>query len=692
MFHWMPYVMVRVALFFTAGILLAIYQPELLEEQVLWVALAVLLALYGLVVMFVPAKSAKVVSGVFGLGFIFVSGFQVVLLRTDSRLPNHFLNLDRPVEYYEAVVTKYPEQKEKSWKIEADIRKVRTDGRWQEQTGKVLLYFHRHSFEKPFAYGDVLLISGAPQELSPPANPGEFDYKRFLTFRKIYHQHFVKKERVHWLGSEPPNPFTQLSIEARVWADSVIQAVVPGEREGAIASALVLGVVDGLDNELLQAYAATGAMHVLAVSGLHVGIIYWIILLLLKPLNKASSGKWIVAVVSVFILWSYAFVTGLSPSVLRAVTMFTFVALAHPWKQTPNIYNTLAASAFLLLLYEPYLVMSVGFQLSFIAVVGIVYIQPLIYRWWEPSGWLWDQVWKITCVSVAAQIATFSLGLLYFHQFPNYFLFSNLFVIPGSFVVLVAGLALLALYFFSPVAALIGMLLEGTIKLMNSLVFAVEALPYSLLENIYISTFQCWTLMGLVFGLLLLFTHRRFIFLPVATLFALLFAADEWYQTNENIDLRKLVVYRVAGHSAIDLIDRGHSFFLTDSVLRSDEERIRFHIRPNRLRSGVAIVSGSFTSNEAFAGFSILTWRGQRLLQIESAASKFPEEVAVDWLVISNNSVRSLASLKDKIHFQQIILDGSNSSFVSSMLLEEGRKLNWPVHSVLHEGAFERQL
>ena len=176
--------------------------------------------------------------------------------------------------------------------------------------------------------------------------------------------------------------------------------------------------------------------------------------------------------------------------------MFSFVALAIPAGRRTNIYNTLAASAFFILWYDPFLIMSVGFQLSYIAVLGIVYMQPALYNLWEPTNRLWDEVWKITCVSIAAQLATLPLGLLYFHQFPNYFLLSNLFVIPGSFVVLILGILILVVNVISPIASFLGMLLEWTIKALNVIVFTIEDFPFSLIENVYITTFQCWVLIS----------------------------------------------------------------------------------------------------------------------------------------------------------------------------------------------------
>src|SRR5690606_9892162 len=224
-------------------------------------------------------------------------------------------------------------------------------------------------YEQPVQYGDVLLINGTPEELKEPSNPGEFDYKKFLTYRKTYHQHFLREGDAMKIGYEPSSRVVKYSILAREWADRAVRENVDGKQEQATASALVLGVTEGLDNDLIGAYAATGSLHVLSVSGLHVGIIYWLILLIFRPLNKTTKGKWILAVFSVLALWGYALITGVSPSVLRAVTMFSFVALARRWGQKTNIYNTLAASAICLLVYEPYLIMSVGFQLSYLAVV-----------------------------------------------------------------------------------------------------------------------------------------------------------------------------------------------------------------------------------------------------------------------------------------------------------------------------------
>ena len=358
---------------------------------------------------------------------------------TETNNPNHIVNANS-IDFFRVVVSTAAVEKENSWKAEAEVEEINTEGEWKSATGTIMLYLSKEEFISP-EYGDVLLIKGQPQLVPPPSNPEEFDYRRFLSFKNIYHQRFIKKDNAKQIGFAPPGWIDYYALKTRKWADNTIRQYVSGEREKALASGLVLGITDGLDDELLSAYRATGTLHVLAVSGLHVGILYGIVLLILTPLNKLKKGPWIAAVISIAILWAYAFVTGLSPSVLRAVTMFSFVAIAKPGGHRTNIYNTLAVSAFLILWYDPFFIMSVGFQLSYLAVLVIVYVQPGLYNVWNPANRILDEIWKVSSVSIAAQISTFSLSLFYFHQFPNYFLMSNLVAIPASFVVLVLGLA-----------------------------------------------------------------------------------------------------------------------------------------------------------------------------------------------------------------------------------------------------------
>jgi competence protein ComEC len=688
MIRWIPYTFVRTVIFFISGILLGIYCPDIVPELYARVSLLVMGSAYILSYFLISRKYVN--PGFIAIPAIVLSGYVHILAQTESRRVTHFMHETSPIEYYKVVITKYPQEKDRSWKIEGQVLTIKSTS-WKDVEGKVVVYLSKNDFNKPFQYGDILLVKGTPKALQPPVNPGEFDYKRFLTFRNIYHQHFLRKDDVWYLENDSSFSFMKYAIVARVWADDVLKKNVGGEREQAIASALVLGVTDGLDNELLNAYAATGAMHVLAVSGLHISIIYLIILWILKPLTKFRSGQWLLAAVSLTILWTYAFITGLSPSVLRAVTMFSLMAVARAWSKNTNIYNTLAASAFLLLLYDPYMVMSVGFQLSYLAVLGIVYLQPKLCQLWEPNNRFNNEVWKITCVAIAAQLATFSLGLLYFHQFPNYFLLSNLLVIPISFGVLVLGLVVLATSVVNIIASASGFLLMILIKVLNFIVFTVESFPFSLMDDIYITTAQCWLLMVLIVTFIVMLQHKRFKYLIIASCVVVVYAITQWKYFFDDVHIKKMTVYSIAGHTAIDFIDRGHCYFLVDSVLGSHVNKIRFHIRPNRLKAGVNKVYSEpqIPFVKHVNGGRFLRWQSKTILIIDSKTFTLPEAIAVDMIIIRNNAVKDLNELASFQIKDNIIIDSSNSFYRATHLVAQASQRLVPVYSVLHRGAFD---
>ncbi len=691
MFSWTPYALVRIVLVYVTGIILGLYFPESIPIWFILYGFIGLTVVFG-VLTFVKWKGRlKYVNiGWMALLAVLFAGYGNVYYKTDYHRADHFIHDTDTIQFYEARVTKQAQEKENSWKIEAEVQKIFFEDRSaQARTGNVLLYFPKRDFEMPFRYGDVLLIKGNPQLLTPPANPGEFDYKKFLTYKKIYHQHFVRKDEARFITNKPSSKIVQYSITAREWADGILREHLSGKQVQATASALVLGVTDGLDNDLIGAYAATGALHVLSVSGLHVGIIYWLLLLILKPLTKNRTGQWVLALISVLLLWGYAFITGVSPSVLRAVAMFSFVALARPVGHRTNIYNTLAASAFCLLIYEPYLIMSVGFQLSYLAVIGIVYLQPKLMPLWHPKTRLWENIWQVTCVSIAAQAATVALGLLYFHQFPVYFLFSNLFVIPVSFVVLVAGIALVVTGFIPFVATIIGFVLQWTIWFLNYGVFKLEALPYSLIDNVYITTFQCWLLMGAIVCAVFLAEWRRLSFGMVAVILLIVFSTFQWIHYARDIQQKQFIVYNVSGHSAWEVIENGQVYFFTDSVLQNDRDKIRFHIRPNRLYSGVGdIFNGSeqaFTTK--LSGCRLVVWNGMRILQLEEKNCMFPSGLTVDYVLVSKQAVYSVKSLSG-LKFDKLILDSSNSFYFANRLLADAQREGVPIHAVGRDGAF----
>ena len=694
MLSWIPYAFIRFVIVLAAGIILGIYLPDMIPFRIALGIVVILSAVYFVLIIFKSALLKFINPGTLGLPFLLLIGYSLVFIRTEANDQKHFVHFDSTIHYYKVTIVSYPEEKKNSWKEVGEITAIKTQEGWKLVRGKVLMYFDKDEFRSPFRYGDILLIKGKPQEVLLPSNPYEFDYKRFLSFRNIFHQHFIKKKDAVFVQHDPPSTINELMLDTRAWSVANIKKFVKGDRQQAIATALVVGVTDNLDEDILQAYSASGAMHVLAVSGLHIGILYSIIIVVLTPLKRFSSNQWTVTLASLILLWGYAFITGLSPSVLRAVTMFSFVALAKPLQKNSDIYNTLALSAFCLLLYDPYLIMSVGFQLSYLAVLGIVYLYPRFILMWAPSSWLMTQVWKITCVSLAAQIATFPLTLLYFHQFPVYFWVANLFVIPLSFAVLVLGLFLITVSFISPFAELVGTVLTYVIKLLNAGVVLTEKIPGSVITQVHLSTLQCWLLMFLIMSFILIFQLRKFWLLYVSLALAAGFTVVHWVHFREIQNTSKLVVYNVRGHSVIDILNRGNAIHFADSLLLTNPQQIAYQLDNNRTANLVQSVysADSLSIIRNLHGCRLIQWNNVTLLQIVHKDFSFTDDFPVDYVIIANNAVRSFKSIQRKVNGVKIIIDSSNSRGVAEKLMQESKQISQPVHSVLHSGAFIAKL
>lgn len=684
MYRWIPYAFVRITIFYGAGIVLAISFPQLIAFENIVVLCPALILVFTVCATCRWGKT--VFAGGVAAAALVSTGILNVFVTDESRSGNHLTHVNEKVKAFRAVIQGAPQERPRTWKYEIVIDQVLIGSTWQRSVSKALLYLKKDSSVQRQRYGDVVVVRSAPGRIGRPLNPGEFDLEAFQRYRQVYFQSITSPGQVIRTGHERQNPVAVAAITARLWAEDAISRRISGRREQAIASAFVLGVMDGLDNELMSAYAATGAMHVLSVSGLHVGIVYWLLLIIFKPLGPERL-RWTLLAVSLVVLWSYAFVTGISAPVLRAVVMFSFAAIARAFRYRINIYNILGATACMLLVYDPFMIMSVGFQLSFIAVLGIVAIQPGLYRLWEPTAWLCDEAWKVCSVSLAAQLATLPLCLLYFHQFPNYFLITNLFIVPGSFLVLVLGIMLLAVSAVDFLAQWIGWLLEFLIDLLNRLIFAVEQLPYSVVENIFITPLQVFVLASLIVALLVWAERRTPRWLCISFCLAMAFPAASWIKT---LDSRQptITIYAISGATAVDLIADQVTIAITrGGPLSNPGSRL-----PNRIaRQGadrIVDAAGVPLQN----GCDLYCWKGRSLIHVYGPLRETKDVCTPDFVIISNNAVKDLSILSGWLISKCYVVDGSNSREIAERLEKQGEVLDLNIYSVMRKGALNQRL
>ncbi|WP_152981432.1 ComEC/Rec2 family competence protein [Hymenobacter sp. AT01-02] len=468
---WAPNAFVRLVLPLMGGIVTYLYLGASLPDLRLVVVL--LVCVYGVVHGWAARQrhSGPIdIVGLLAITTLYVAGVALTQQATESQSAVHLYRFGSRVEFYRAVVDDYTVVRPLTYATTVRVSAVRVGGKWQAAVGGIRVSIPRDSAVAAPQYGEVWLVRGAPAPSKAPLNPGEFDYRRYLSYHQVYHQQFVHPDQYRVLALEPPSVLRAIAMRAARVLDGVFRHYVQAKREYALASALVLGIKDDVDQETKQAYANTGTTHIMAVSGLQVGLLFGVVMWLLSkvPGRRGPGLRLLTVLVSLGVIWTYAFLTGLSASVLRAAVMFSFIIVARATARQTSMYNLLAVAAFVLLCYDPYLLCDVGFQLSFLAVLSIVYLQPRIVAWLEPNdfflskqrpwqpqalqklwkgmGWMAEKTWQATALSLAAQVATFPLGLFYFHQFPLSFLFSNLIAVPISSVAVYVGLVLLVLH------------------------------------------------------------------------------------------------------------------------------------------------------------------------------------------------------------------------------------------------------
>ena len=699
---WNKAPFVRLILPFLAGIIIAIYLPFQFKYSIyIIVALVAIISLFVLIPRLNISYRKSRWFGLLVNSTLLLFSNQLTIFKTEKFANNHFSKYTDGTQYVYIRLTEPYLEKEKSLKAVVEVLSVKQGDQWKNTCGKAMVHFKKNAHSLQLAYGDELLMKADFKEVPSPQNPGEFNYKRFLAFHNVFHQAYIQSCDWAFSGRNSGNSILRTAIDLRNNLLNVFITNHIQNNEYAVGSALLLGYVDKLDADIISAYASTGALHVLSVSGLHVAIVYVVFNWLLFFFNKIKYGLIIKAVILFLLIWFYATLTGLSPSVLRSAAMFSFIIVAKAFDRNTNIYNTLAASAFFLLLFNPYFIMDVGFQLSYIAVIGIVYIQPMINKLLEVNNWFLDQVWSITSVSIAAQIATFPLGLYYFHQFPNYFLLSNFIVIPVSTVIIYLGLSVFA---FAKISILVKYLAMGfgwSVWLLNSSVQLIETWPYALLQGISITVFETLLLYGLIISLLHFFTKQQFKYIVFAMSIGVIILVSQLVEQHNQFNQKKLIVYNIPKTSAIDFISAKTNVLLTDTAFAKNESGLKFHVKNNWTELGMnntTIISSDFQTNNLTVNSNFIQFYDKRMAIVnENGLLKSRElfslkPLLVDYLIVSKNPRIRISEIVKQYNAKIIVFDSSNPEYAVNKWKAECIKLNQRYYSVMESGALVADL
>jgi competence protein ComEC len=578
-------------------------------------------------------------------------------------------------------------EKKQSYKTIASVQAVLLGHSISKASGKIFLYFQKDSTAQHLHYGNQLLLYKALQPVKNTGNPGCFDYQRYCTFQGISHQVYLKQGEYVALKIENENLFRKYLLSTREKIVALLKKYIPGPREAGLAEAMLIGYKDDLDKGLVQSYSNTGVVHVIAISGLHMGLIYWLLTLLCKPLSNRTIGKIIQPLLIIAGLWLFSFIAGGSPSVLRSAVMFTCLVIGSHLNRKTSIYNSLAASAFLLLCYDPFWLWDAGFQLSYAAVLSLaVFYKPIYNLLFVPNKIL-DVLWKSVSVTLAAQILTVPVSVYLFHQFPNLFLFANLLAVPLSGIIIIGEILLCLAGAFSFVATFIGYLLHHTIYWLNTFIETVSSLPFATMSDLQINLPQLFCLYLFISAIAWWLLQNRRTGVLIALMALLFFTASGMVDTWHARKQKKLIVYNIPKHTAIDVMVGRQYFFKGDSALLRNDVLQNFHLHPSRLLHRVInrTTTGNLLSEKNFflignTSFLLI----DQPLNLTGIASKTP----VDIIILLNNPPIKIAQIAGALTCRQFVFDASNAPWKVAKWQQECDQLGLRAFSVADSGAF----
>lgn len=584
-----------------------------------------------------------------------------------------------------------PVEKTKSFKANASVDHLLLNDSAIKTSGTIILYFKKDSLFPVLQYGDVLVIRKSLQEIKNSGNPGGFDYKRYSLFQGITHQVYLKEKEFEVLPTSNKNIFRQAINTSRTTILNILRTNIKGQKELGLAEALLIGYKDDLDKALVQSYSNTGVVHIIAISGLHLGLIYWLLGWLCKPLQKRKNLKWLSPILILAGLWSFSLLAGAQSSVLRSAVMFTCIVIGESLDRKSSIFNTLAFSTVVLLCINPFWLWDVGFQLSYAAVLSIVIFMRPVYNWVYFPNKIIDFLWKLTAVTIAAQVFTVPISIYHFHQFPVYFLFTNFIAVPLSSLILLGEILLCLVSFIPIVAAFIGKILYWLIWIMNSYIERIEMIPFALWDSLQISIPQAILLLIIAAGFCHWLMERNktsFKLGIIAALGFILLRSISFINANNR---QQVVVYNVPQKQAIDFIEGRNYFFVGDSGLLADDFIRNFHIKPSRILKRIE-------SAQALENFhqqeNLITYSEKRILFLNETTGfvSTREKINIDLLLVSGNPKLYFNKLSQSFSIKQVVFDGSCPAWKINYWKKDCDSLNIPNHNVSEKGAFVMNL
>ena len=546
----------------------------------------------------------------------------------------------------------------------------------KKASGKIILNLTTDTTEQKHSIDDELIIHAKLDDIRHPLNPYQFNYKDYLSDLGIYHQVQLKSNNYFPLKNTTSTLYGIAAAIGNKISSKLKQANF-GTDELAIIQALLLGQRNDISEATYTNYKNAGAVHILAVSGLHIGIILLLLQFILQPLERLPNGKILKLVTIVLLLWGFALLAGFSASVVRATTMFSFVAYALYLNRPSSTFNILALSMFaILLVINPMLIFQVGFQMSYAAVFAILWIYPLLQRFWFPKNSVVQKIWQLLSVSIAAQVGVLPISLFYFHQFPGLFFISNLLIVPFLGLILGLGILVILLALLNILPDFLVNIYDTLIRQMNQTIAWVAQQEAFLFQNISFDSVQLITAYGVLISLILVLTKSTY--KRTMTFLCCLLGFQLWtfYSVYNSQKKEQLFVAHQTKNSVL-LHQKGNHLY----TFSKNENSLK------RLTTDYAIAEHIDAITHLSLKNSYVY--GDKNLIIIDSLGVYSSAIAKSYhLLLTQSPKINLERLIDSLQPKYIIADGSNYRTYIKRWAASCKKRKLPFHYTGEKGAY----
>ncbi|MEM9569521.1 MAG: ComEC/Rec2 family competence protein [Bacteroidota bacterium] len=611
----------------------------------------------------------------------FIAGALHLLQQSPHIQSHHIIHTAAETTAYKGIVAKDITVRDRQKEVIIQVTHIQRHDQWQSAVGKVRLLLPKKQL-KNLMYGDYLLIKGKPSLFAKPTNPQVVNYNQQWTIQHIFHTHTTKACQI--IGHQPPSQVVKYTLRLRNYCAQQLQHYIKDKTAIGITLALLLGIRTHLQQQTREIYTISGVMHILAVSGLHVGLLYTLLLYILYLLSSflfRKPKKY--PLITLFFIWIYAFIVQLTPSVLRAVSLLSLIVIAKKQQKSYHTINLLSLIAFLLLLYNPHFLLDIGFQLSFTAVLSLTLLYQPLHKLYTPTRKPLTYLWSITAGSLAVQVGTLPISLYYFQYFPTYFLLANYIMLPLAAPILLLAITSLLFSWWPSAAAALAFSLDHILQVTTTLLARLTRLPYAQLGPFQLALWQIVLYYTLLASSYLIIKHRqlRYILMSAASLATL--NGVTFYHYLQQKQQKKIIVYDTGKRHVIAFIAGQQATLLTNKTLQPYEATYRYQILPSLNHAGLYHITQQNTQHVKKS--LLYQWQGKSILIIDKNHT-LPEKLPprIDILIVQDNTTLLPPALDCPIG---ILIIGADHPQPKT-LAQQATQRNIQYYSILDKGAW----